>query len=206
MTSRTRWKRSRPSTRSRCSAPGPDEADRHFSLNDANADAVVRICRRLDGLPLALEIAAARARVLGTKELAEQLDDRFAALGDGPRTAAARHRTLRAAIDWSHDLLSPAEQDVLHRLAVIPGTFDLGTVRAVAGADAVAPFTRLVDKSLVGTTGAEPGLRYHLSESVRAYAADKLAATGEMVGAQRGHRDAFLAIGWPGRPPSRTSG
>jgi predicted ATPase len=175
------------------------EADRHFSLNDANADAVVRICRRLDGLPLALEIAAARARVLGTKELADQLDDRFAALGDGPRTAPARHRTLRAAIDWSHDLLSPAEQDVLHRLAVIPGTFDLGTVRAVAGAAAVAPFTRLVDKSLVGTTGAEPGLRYHLSESVRAYAADQLAATGGTAEAQRAHRDAFLAIvlSWP---------
>ncbi len=181
------------------------EADRHFSLNDANADAVVRICRRLDGLPLALEIAAARARVLGTKELAEQLDDRFAALGDGPRTAPARHRTLRAAIDWSHDLLSPAEQDVLHRLAVIPGTFDLGTVRAVAGADAVAPFTRLVDKSLVGTTGAEPGLRYHLSESVRAYAADKLAATGGTAEAQRAHRDAFLAlaVAWPPAEPDR---
>jgi predicted ATPase/DNA-binding SARP family transcriptional activator len=175
------------------------EVNRHFSLNDANADAVVRICRRLDGLPLALEIAAARARVLGTKELAEQLDDRFAALGDGPRSAPARHRTLRAAIDWSYDLLPPPEQDVLHRLAVIPGTFDLGTVRAMAGAEAVAPFIRLVDKSLVGTTGADPGLRYYLSESVRAYAAAKLADTGGTAEAQRSHRDAFLAIAqsWP---------
>jgi predicted ATPase/DNA-binding SARP family transcriptional activator len=170
------------------------DADRHFSLSDANSDAVERICQRLDGLPLALEIAAARARVLGTKELAELLDDRFAALGEGSRAAPARHQTLRAAIDWSHDLLSSAEQAVLHHLSVFPGTFDLDAVRAVVGADAVAPFTRLVDKSLVGVTGEEFGVRYYLSESVRAYAADKLAATGGTAEAQRAHRDAFLGM------------
>ena len=174
------------------------DADRHFSLNDANSDAVGRICRRLDGLPLALEIAAARARVLGTKELAERLDDRFAALGEGSRTAPPRHQTLRAAIDWSHDLLSPTEQAVLHRLSVFPGTFDLDAVRAVVGADAVAPFTRLVDKSLVAVTAGEPGVRYQLSESVRAYAAAKLVAAGGSAEAERLHRDAFLAKadGW----------
>ena len=170
------------------------DADRHFSMSDANADAVRRICHRLDGLPLALEIAAARARVLGTKELAERLDDRFAALGEGSRTAPARHQTLRAAIDWSHDLLSPTEQSALHQLSVFPGTFNLEAVRAVLGADAVLPFTRLVDKSLVAVTAQEPGARYHLSESVRAYAADKLAVAGGTAAAQRRHRDAFLSI------------
>jgi predicted ATPase/DNA-binding SARP family transcriptional activator len=176
------------------------DADRHFSLSDANSDAVQRICRRLDGLPLALEIAAARARVLGTKELAERLDDRFAALGEGSRSAPARHQTLRAAIDWSHDLLSSSEQAVLHRLSVFPATFDLNAVRAVIGPDAVAPFTRLVDKSLVGVSAEEFGVRYHLSESVRAYAADKLATTGRTAEAQRAHRDAFLglAVDWLG--------
>jgi predicted ATPase/DNA-binding SARP family transcriptional activator len=174
------------------------DADRHFSLSEANAEAVQRICRRLDGLPLALEIAAARARVLGTKELANRLDDRFAALGEGSRTAPPRHQTLRAAIDWSHDLLSPAEQAVLHRLSVFPGTFDLDAVRAVIGADAVSPFTRLVDKSLVAVTTEEPVVRYQLSESVRAYAADKLAATRRTIETQRLHRDAFLhkAVVW----------
>lgn len=170
------------------------DADRNFSLNEANADAVVRICRRLDGLPLALELAAARARVLGTKELAGQLDDRFAALGEGSRAAPLRHQTLRAAIDWSHDLLPPAEQAVLRRLAVFPGTFALDAVRAVAGPDAVPPLTRLVDKSLVAVTSDEREVRYQLSESVRAYAAERLTAGGELAEAERAHRDAFLAL------------
>jgi predicted ATPase/DNA-binding SARP family transcriptional activator len=170
------------------------DADRNFSLNEANADAVVRICRRLDGLPLALELAAARARVLGTKELAGQLDDRFAALGEGSRVAPPRHQTLRAAIDWSHDLLPPAEQAVLRRLAVFPATFALDAVRAVAGSDAVAPFLRLVDKSLVAVISDEGEVRYQLLESVRAYAAERMAASGELVEAERAHRDAFLAL------------
>jgi len=169
-------------------------ADRAFALSEANSDAVVRICRRLDGLPLALELAAARTRVLGTKELARQLDDRFAALGKGPRTAPPRHQTLRAALDWSHDLLSPAEQAVLHRLAVFPATFDLDAVRAVAGPDSVGPFTRLVDKSLVNVIPHGPGVRYQLLESVRAYALDRLVAAGGVAEAQRSHRNAFLAL------------
>ena len=174
------------------------DADRHFSLSEANSDAVGRICRRLDGLPLALEIAAARARVLGTKELAERLDDRFAALGEGSRTAPPRHQTLRAVIDWSHDLLPPAEQAVLHRLSVFPGSFDLAAVRAVAGADAIGPFTRLVDKSLVAVSADGAEARYQLSESVRAYAAEKLADAGGTFEAERAHRDAFLRtmMGW----------
>jgi predicted ATPase/DNA-binding SARP family transcriptional activator len=174
------------------------DLDRRFSLSEANADAIVRICRRLDGLPLALELAAARARVLGTKQLAAQLDDRFAALGEGSRTAPRRHQTLRAAIDWSHDLLSPTEQTVFRRLAVFPADFNLDAVRSVMGSEAIPPFVRLVDKSLVSVTAGEPEVRYQLSESVRAYAAEMLTATGELEEARRSHRDAFLAVaaGW----------
>ena len=168
-------------------------ADRTFALSETNAEAVVRICRRLDGLPLALELAAARARVLGTKDLAQQLDDRFAALGPGPRTAPPRQQTLRAALDWSHDLLSPAERRVFYRLGVFPARFDLDAVRAVAGPEAVGAFTRLVDKSLVTVVSEDMGCRYLLLESVRAYALDKLAAGGGAVEVQRAHRDAFLA-------------
>ena len=169
-------------------------ADRTFALSESNADAVVRICRRLDGLPLALELAAARARVLGTKELAQQLDNRFASLGEGPRTAPPRHHTLGAALDWSHGLLSPGEQAVFHRLAVFPATFDLDSVRAVAGPDAVGLFLRLVDKSLVALIPDESGVRYQLLESVRAFAFDKLTAAGGIAETQRSHRDAFLAL------------
>jgi predicted ATPase/DNA-binding SARP family transcriptional activator len=169
-------------------------ADRTFALSEANADPVVRICRRLDGLPLALELAAARARVLGAKELAQQLDNRFASLGEGPPTTPRRHQTLGAALDWSHGLLSHDEQAVFHRLAVFPGTFDLDAVRAVAGDDAIGLFLRLVDKSLVALVRDDSRIRYQLLESVRAYACDKLAAAGGFDRAQRSHRDAFLAL------------
>ena len=167
-------------------------ADRTFALSDANAEAVVRICRRLDGLPLALELAAARARVLGTKDLAQQLDDRFATLGPGPRTAPPRQQTLRATLDWSHDLLSPSERVVFRRLGVFPATFDLDAVRAVASREAIPDFVRLVDKSLVTVVSEDSGSRYLLLESVRAYALDRLDASGGVVEAQRAHRDAFL--------------
>ena len=170
------------------------DADRHFSLSEANADAVQRICRRLDGLPLALEIAAARARVLGTKELAERLDDRFAALGEGSRTAPARHQTLRAAIDWSHELLSSAEQAVLHRLSVFPGTFDLERDQSChrrRGRCAVYPPRRQVagrrdrrSERALATSSPSRSARTPPNSWLPAAITPK---------AQRAHRDAFLA-------------
>ncbi|MGH9003827.1 MAG: ATP-binding protein, partial [Acidimicrobiia bacterium] len=127
-----------------------------FGLTPANADAVALICRRLDGIPLALELAATRIRVLGAHQVAERLDDRFRLLSAGGRTAVSRHQTLRATMDWSYHLLPPAEQALLRRLSVFPQSFDLEAVEGVAadlapeaGSDVLDLLARLVDKSLV---------------------------------------------------------
>ncbi|MCA1845651.1 MAG: winged helix-turn-helix domain-containing protein, partial [Actinobacteria bacterium] len=137
--------------RARAAQPG-------FGLSDANAGAVAQICRRLDGIPLALELAAARLRVLGAQQVAQRLDQRFQLLTDSGRTAVARHQTLRAAVDWSYDLLPASEQAALRRLSVFPGTFDLEAAEAVVGDVPTEPglgfpvldlISRLVEKSLV---------------------------------------------------------
>ncbi len=183
-----------------------------FVLDASTVPAVAQICRRLDGIPLALELAAARARVLGVGEIAARLDDRFDLLGGGSRLALPHHQTLRAAMDWSHDLLAEDEQVALRRLAVFPATFDLGAAGAVidaAGSEgarrpstgAVDVLARLVDKSLV--TPASTGLdtRYRLLETVREYAAERLAAAGETEDAGGRHRAWFvdLAREWQAR-------
>ncbi|MGH8975186.1 MAG: ATP-binding protein, partial [Acidimicrobiia bacterium] len=173
-----------------------------FVLTEANAAAVSRICRRLDGMPLALELAAARVRLLGAQALAERLDDRFRLLAGGPRTADPRHQTLQAAVDWSHDLLSEPERIVLRRLAVFPSDFSLEAAEAVSAAneemEGPAEFEvldvlgRLTDKSLVVAADQETsGVRYHLLETVRQYAAVKLAEAGESEALRRRHRDFF---------------
>jgi predicted ATPase/DNA-binding SARP family transcriptional activator len=182
--------------RARTAQPG-------FGLSDANAAAVVQICRRLDGIPLALELAAARLRVLGAQQVAERLDQRFALLTDTGRRAAPRHQTLRAAIDWSYDLLPAAEQAVLRRLSVFPSSFDLEAAEAVAGdvpADPGLGFPvldlvgRLVEKSLVVAESTGGRVRYRLLETLRDYGADRLAEAGETEPVQRRHRDFFLAL------------
>jgi predicted ATPase/DNA-binding SARP family transcriptional activator len=181
-----------------------------FELTTANAAAVARICHRLDGIPLALELAAARIRVLGAHQVAERLDQRFGFLGGGARTDDPRHQTLRAAIDWSHDLLPPAEQRVLRRLSLFPGTFDLEAAEAVAGdvdgdhddgGPAGAGFatldhlSRLIDKSLVVVADRQDSeVRYRLLETIRAYAAERLAGAGEEAATGRRHRDFFLRL------------
>ncbi len=151
-------------------------AGRTVALDDAAAD-VAAICRRLDGLPLALELAAAHARYLPPAALLGRLDD---ALGAGrSRDLPERQRTMRAALDWSHDLLTAGEQALLRRLAVLTGGFDLDAARAVTGgADVVAELGGLVEQSLVVVEDG-PQARYRLLEPVRQYAADRLAASGE---------------------------
>ncbi len=151
-----------------------------FALSDNNARAITSICRRLDGIPLALELAATRVRVLGVHELAGRLDDRFRLLTGGHRGAPARQRTLRAMIDWSWELLTAAEQAVLRRLAVHSDGCTLEAAEAVcAGAD-VKPgevldlLTRLVDRSLVLVAHEADGTRYRLLESVSAYLLEQL--------------------------------
>jgi predicted ATPase/DNA-binding SARP family transcriptional activator len=178
-----------------------------FALTEANAGAVARICHRLDGIPLALELAAHRTRLLGAQQLADRLDDRFRLLAAGPRTVDARHRTLQSAIDWSYDLLSETEQTVLRRLGVFPSDFSLEAAEAVCagageppGPDAVELLDivgRLVDKSLVIASPDEDAaeVRFRLSETVRDYAAHRLAEAGETGAMRVRHRDFFTATG-----------
>ncbi len=173
-----------------------------FGLSPANAAAVAQICRRLDGIPLALELAAARIRVLGAHDLAGRLDQRFRVLTGGARTAVSRHQTLRATMDWSYQLLPVAEQAVLRRLAVFPGSFDLGAAEAVAncgelpgshgGVEVLDLLSGVVDKSLVGVESEGVEVRYRLLEIVREYANERLAEAGEGDTARRYHRDFFL--------------
>ncbi|GAA2391539.1 BTAD domain-containing putative transcriptional regulator [Streptomyces glaucosporus] len=153
-----------------------------FELTDDNAWAVAAVCRRLDGIPLALELASARVRVLGVHELAERLDDRFRLLTTGRRGAPARQQTLRAMIDWSWELLTAAERTVLRRLAVHADGCSLEAAEAVCAGDGVKPpevldlLARLVDRSLVSVTHEAYGPRYRLLESVAAYCLERLRA------------------------------
>jgi non-specific serine/threonine protein kinase len=157
-----------------------------FHLTPANAHLVVGICRRLDGIPLALELAAARVRSLGLSEVSTRLSNSFRLLTGGSRTAVERHRTLRATVDWSSGLLDASEQCLLRRLALFAGTFDLAAVEAVC-ADRELPVDdiaevlhRLVDKSLVTVHPTpEAGLRYGLMETIRQYGQERLLEAGE---------------------------
>jgi predicted ATPase/DNA-binding SARP family transcriptional activator len=153
----------------------PNELDNRGEVGEA----VAIICRRLDGIPLALELAATRVRALGVREVAERLDDRFRLLSSGMRDAPSRQRTLRAVIDWSWDLLSGDERVVLRRLAAHADGCTLEAAEAICaepGVDVVDVLARLVDRSLVVVT---TGPRYRLLESVAAYCAERLAEAGE---------------------------
>jgi hypothetical protein len=158
-----------------------------FALTAENAAAIVEVCRRLDGIPLAIELAAARVRVLTSAEIAARLGDRFGLLAGGSRTAPARHQTLRTAIDWSYDLLSEPERRVFGRLAVFASDFSLDAAEAVCGTEGIGAasvldlITRLVDRSLVVAEppqGAQP-TRYRLFETLRLYALERLVVRGE---------------------------
>ncbi|WHT19585.1 BTAD domain-containing putative transcriptional regulator [Crossiella sp. CA-258035] len=166
-----------------------------FRLTQENTPTVAAICARLDGLPLAVELAATRVRVLGVDELAARLDDRFGLLTTGHRGAPPRQQTLRAMIDWSWELLTAAERLVLSRLAVHAEGCTLAAAEAVCAGAGVRPdevldlLSRLVDRSLV--TG---GPRYRLLESVAAYCLEKLAESGELAALRQRHRDYYLAL------------
>jgi predicted ATPase/DNA-binding winged helix-turn-helix (wHTH) protein len=171
-------------------------ADPLFELAAGNVGAVVEICQRLDGLPLALELAAARVASLGVTTLAAALGERLRVLGDAQRSAPARQRTLRAALEWSHGLLDARAQRVFRRLGVFAGGFTLGAAQAVAadddpaqGLDALAVMTtlgRLVEDSLVARDTAEPP-RYGLLESARLFALEQLARSGEAAAVRARH-------------------
>lgn len=160
-------------------------ADPACPLDARVAAAAALICRRLDGIPLAIELAAARAAALGVEGLAARVNDRLSLLTDGRRTAPARHRTLRATLDWSYELLTDAERAVMRRLAVFNSDFTLEAASRVVGvgeapgADIAKSLTSLVAKSLVAADVHGPILRYRLLETMRAYAMDKLTGSGE---------------------------
>ncbi|MBB4932786.1 putative ATPase/DNA-binding SARP family transcriptional activator [Lipingzhangella halophila] len=156
-----------------------------FSPDESDAEAITAICRRLDGIPLALELAATRVRALGVRQLARRLDDRFAVLGSGRRDAPGRQQTLRAVIDWSWDLLGARERAVLARIAVHADGCDLEAVQAVCAPlaltddDVMDTIARLVDQSLVMVSDRGTAPRYRLLESVAAYGRERLAESGD---------------------------
>ncbi|HEX6683690.1 MAG TPA: LuxR C-terminal-related transcriptional regulator [Candidatus Limnocylindrales bacterium] len=149
-----------------------------FQLTAANQGAVADLCRRLDGLPLAIELAAVRTRVLSAQQILDRLTDRFGLLTGGGRTALPRHQTLRTTIDWSHDLLDESGQILLRRLSVFTGRFTLESVESVCSGDLDA-LSSLVDKSLVLKEEVNNTACYRLHETMREYAAIKLRAAGE---------------------------
>ncbi|GLY87952.1 SARP family transcriptional regulator [Actinoallomurus iriomotensis] len=173
-----------------------------FALDADTVGPVVRICRALDGAPLAIELAAARLRVLTPAQVADRLDDRFRLLNVGSRTALPRHQTLRAVVDWSWDLLDDPERRVLRRLSVFNGGATLQSAEEVLGEDVIDLIASLVDKSLVMATG-EAEVRYRLLETVRAYAAERLTAAGEDERLRDAHAAYFLRIAERAEPELR---
>lgn len=168
-----------------------------FTLTSVNAFSLAQICFRLDGIPLAIELAASRVKVLSPDQIAARLDDRFRLLTGGSRTALPRQQTLRATIDWSYSLLSEEEKILFRRLAVFVGGWTLEAAESVcdeagAGLDILDLLTRLVDKSLVFIEESIEGMRYHRLETIRQYSREKFLETDEVVVVRDRHLDFFV--------------
>ncbi|KAB1589383.1 helix-turn-helix transcriptional regulator [Burkholderia cepacia] len=175
-------------------------ADPRFPLDERSVSLMASVCRRLDGLPLAIELAAARAAVLGIDVLAAHLDDHFRLLTGGFRTALPRHQTLQAMYDWSYRLLGDAERLLLRWLGVFRGTFSIDAVREIVGAtrladaDLLDTIAGLVSKSLLSLESAHGAPRYRLLTTTRAYALQQLENNGECAAAARAHANYFHAL------------
>jgi non-specific serine/threonine protein kinase len=171
-----------------------------FDVTAENASALASICARLDGMPLAIELAAPRLRSMSVDELSQRLDQRFALLTDGSRTALPRHRTLRSTIDWSYDLLTEREQAMLRRVTVFAGGWTLASAEQVCAGDGIdasdvcEQLTSLVDKSLAVTDEKAGATRYRMLETVRQYALDRLRDSGEEARWRGGHLAYFAAL------------
>lgn len=182
------------------------EASRRFTLTPENAEAVARICRRLDGLPLAIELAAARVAVLAPSQIAARLDDRFSLLTSGTRASTPRQRTLRGAVDWSYDLLAGDERLLLERLAVFAGGFTLDAAEAVCGWGDLAPsrvldlLAALATKSLVAMQEEGGVARYRLLETIREYAAERHRGRAEGDSLAELHARYYLALARAAEP------
>jgi non-specific serine/threonine protein kinase len=165
---------------------------------EANTSTVAHICSRLDGIPLAIELAAARLKLLSIDQIAARLDDRFRLLTGGSRTALPRHRTLRATMDWSYDLLTGDERILFRRLAVFAGSWTFEAAEAVAGQDRLAPnkvldgLTHLVDKSLVVVTPQANEVRYRMLETIHEYACEKLSEADEIQAVRAHHLEFYV--------------
>jgi predicted ATPase/class 3 adenylate cyclase/DNA-binding CsgD family transcriptional regulator/tetratricopeptide (TPR) repeat protein len=171
-----------------------------FSVTDDNAPTVAEICQRLDGMPLAIELAAARVRALSLTDILTGLQDRFRILTGGVRTSVRRQQTLRASVDWSHALLTEIDRVLFRRLAVFQGGFDLDAAQSVVTDEHLQPHqvfdevTLLVDKSLVVCENTSGRTRYRLLETVRQYALEKLGESGEADAVRTRHRDHYTAL------------
>ena len=179
------------------------EHDPTFELDDRSALLVAQLCRRLDGIPLALELAAARLSSMSLRDIVDRLDQRFRLLTGGSRTALGRRRTLEATITWSYELLNDAERTILRRLCVFSGSFDLGAAEAICSSKALEAFEvddligSLVAKSLVIAERTSEFLRYRLLESIREYAARRFSDTdgeAEAMNARSAHAAFYLAL------------
>jgi non-specific serine/threonine protein kinase len=176
-----------------------------FTADHRNASALAAVCRRLEGIPLAIELAAARVKVLSVEQILERLEDRFRLLTSGSRTGPSRQQTLRATLDWSYELLSDEERTLLRWLSVFAGGWSLEVAEQVCagggiGAGAVLDLlSRLVDKSLVTAHDRRREVRYHMLETVREYASEQLRARGEANDMARRHAEVLLALGEAGK-------
>lgn len=180
-----------------------------FRVTESNAGAVAQVCCRLEGLPLAIELAAARVTALTVEQIAARLDDRFRLLTEGSRTVLPHHQTLRAAMDWSYDLLSDPERVVLRRISVFAGGCALEAAEAVCSAEGVEMssvldlLTRLADKSLIIAETHAREARYLMLETIREYARSRLLESGEMAKARARHRDWYLQLAERANPRLR---
>lgn len=171
-----------------------------FTLDKDNKPAVARLCRRLDGLPLAIELAAVRMRVLSAEEMLARLEDRFTLLTTGHRTAAPRHQTLRAAVQWSFELCSEPERLLWARCSVFAGDFDLDAAERVCAGPGLAhrevfeAVSRLIDKSVLTREGGGASARYRVLETIRQYGRERLDETGDTPAVRRRHRDYYLLL------------
>ena len=188
-------------------------AKNDFALTDRNAGAVAVVCRRLDGIPLAIELAAARVRSMSVEDLVARLDQRFKLLTRGSRAALERHQTLRNTIDWSYDLLDPREREALNGLSVFAGGCDLAAAEAVLASDALDAMDvldllgQLIDKSLVVVDESEDGsVRYRLLETIRQYAQERLEASDEAAAVRRRHADHYIVAAETAGPQLRSRG
>jgi predicted ATPase/class 3 adenylate cyclase/DNA-binding CsgD family transcriptional regulator len=184
----------------------------NFVLTEENAAAVSAICEQLDGIPLAIELAAARTRLLAPQQIAEALGDRFHLLTGGARSALARQRTLEASVKWSHDLLSEDEKVLFRRLAVFTGGFTLDSAEQVCSGDGIDQvhvldlLSSLVDKSLVQVEEEGAAARYRLLETIRHYARENLFAAGEIATMRNRHLDFYVALAERAEPELETAG